>query len=103
MEIMPKPIGITHHAMDSSTVSSIAVEGLVDGYTGLVTGQTYYATTMGTLVTSGKGYGRDPTTASSASMDDYFYIEDKVNGVIVSADSQIGIALSSTSLLLRSN
>ena len=102
MEILPKPIGITADASGDASLASVAVEGLINGFTDLTPGNTYYTTTMGKLVTSGVGYGRDPTTSSSASMDDHFYIEDKAAGVIVTADSQIGIALSSSSILIRS-
>lgn len=44
-----------------------------------------------------------PTTASSAAIDDHFYVEDTAAGVIVPASSQIGITLSSSSIMMRGN
>ena len=103
MEILPKPIGFTISATDSKGGSQVGVEGVLSGFKGLSIGNTYYATTQGTVISSGENYGREPTTASSAAMDDHFYVEDAAAGVIVSASSQIGIALSSSSIMMRGN
>lgn len=103
MEILPKSIGLTIGPSDTKGGSSVAVEGVLYGFKNLIVGNTYYSTTLGTMITSGENYGRDLTTSSSASMDDHFYVEDSAAGIIVSANSQIGIALTSSSILLRGN
>ena len=76
------------------------MSGVATGFTGLTAGMTYYATTSGKLITDGMYYGRDEATQSNSAVDGYFYINDVDDNLLVSAESQVGIAISSTSMLL---
>lgn len=103
MEILPKPVGFTISATDSRGGAQVGVDGVISGFKGLSVGNTYYSTTQGTIISSGENYGRELATSSSSSMEDHFYAEDTAAGVIVSASSQVGIALSSSSIMMRTN
>ena len=101
MEILPKPIGVSiASSADTSKLSAVALSGLAGGLSGLTPGMTYYSTTSGKLVTDGTYYGRDGATSSSGAVDGFFYVTDEANKVIVSADSQVGIAVSTDTLAL---
>lgn len=103
MEILPKPIGVmasTVASTDLSQYGSVALSGMAGGFSGLIPGVTYYATTSGKIVTDGAYYGRDGATSSDASAGSFFYVTDDINQVIVSSDSKIGIAISTDSILL---
>ena len=104
MEILPKPVGLMSSSIsstDSSRLGSVALSGLATGLSGLTVGLTYYATTAGDLVTDGVYYGRDGATQSNSALDSYFYITDPKSKVIVSSESQIGIAVAADTILLR--
>lgn len=103
MEILPKPIGVMTSiasSTDNAQINAVALSGLAGGFSGLTPGMTYYATTSGKLVTDGTYYGRDGATSSSGAVDGFFYVTDEANKVIVSADSQVGIAVSTDTLAL---
>ena len=103
MEILPKPIGVmatTVTSTDSYQYGSVVLSGMAGGLSGLVPGVTYYSTTSGKIVTDGAYYGRNGATSSDASASSFFYVSDDTNQVIVSSDSEIGIAISSDTILL---
>ena len=60
----------------------------------------YYTTTTGKLIADGNYFWRDGFT-SSAAYDEYNYIEDTTNNVIVTQDSQVGLAISTDTLVMR--
>ena len=104
MEILPKPVGVVQSvatASDHSNLATVAVSGVATGFTGLTVGMTYYATTSGKLVTDGVYYGRDGATQSNSAVNGYFYITDVADSLLVSAESQIGIAVASDTILLK--
>ena len=98
MEIKPKPLGVMQTAKSSGSLdtSSLVVTGILGGLSDLTVGATYYTTTSGKLVTPGT-----TGTPSNPALTGYLYYTDKVTQTIVSADSEIGVAVSSTSILLR--
>ena len=101
MEIRPKPIGVfTGAATGLGSTGYVSVSGVVTGFAGLKAGLTYYSTTTGQLVTDGTFYGRDAATSSNGGANGFYYVTDIGNSVIVDADSQVGIALSPTTLAL---
>ena len=98
MEIKPRPLGIMTAASSSAGAldsSSLIVSGIVGGFSGLTVGATYYTTTSGKLVSNKVVESSGPSLAA------YTYITDMDTKTIVSADSEIGIAITSTSILLR--
>ena len=98
MEIRPKPIGV--YTGGVASLGYVSVTGVVTGFAGLKPGLTYYSTTTGQLVTDGTFYGRDAATSSNGGANGFYYVTDIANKVIVDADSQVGIALSSTAMAL---
>jgi hypothetical protein len=103
MEILPKPLGVMTVKGRSSSpqTASAALSGFASGFSGLVVGETYYTTTSGKVITDGAFYGQSATTASDAAIEGFFYVNDVVDKVIVSADSVLGIAISSDTILLK--
>ena len=104
MEIKPRPIGVVTADVVSSSASlasgAVAVSGTVNGFSNLVVGKMYYTNTAGQLVADGNFYGRDGLT-SNAAIDEFHYVFDAANNVIVTVDSQIGVAVSSDTIVLR--
>jgi hypothetical protein len=103
MEILPKPLGVmTVKGRSLSPQSaSVALAGLASGFSGLIVGETYYTTTSGKVITDGAFYGQSATTATDAALEGYFYVDDVVDKVIVSADSVLGLAIASDTILLK--
>lgn len=100
MEILPRPLGVVTSTSTGSSSSTVAVSGTVSGLSGLTTGKMYYTTTNGILVADSNYYGRDGITTSAA-YDEFEYVVDTVNNVIVTQDSQVGLAVASDTLQLR--
>lgn len=110
VEILPTPIGIiatstgnTRSAKsmtESSTEGIVALAGTVPDFSGLVPGLKYYTNTMGQMMTVGSAYsGR--VCSASPNADEYYYIFDEDSNTIVSLDSQVGVASSSSSILIQ--
>ena len=106
MEIKPRPIGVvtSPKVLLSTPLTSgaIAVSGTVSGYSNLIIGKMYYTTTGGQLIADSNFYGRDGLS-SNAAIDEYQYIYDPVNNVIVTVDSQVGLAIAADTIVLRLN
>lgn len=100
MEIYPKAMGVVTSSNTGASTSTVALSGTVSGLSGLTVGKMYYTTTNGKLVADSSYLGRDGITTSNA-YDEFEYVEDTVNNVIVTQDSQVGIAIASDTLLLR--
>lgn len=101
MEVMARPFGVmtsTVASTDAYQYGSVAITGMASGFTGLTPGLNYYTTTSGKLITDGVYYGRDSSNPSS---NGYDYVTDVVDKVIVSAESYVGVAVSSSTILLR--
>lgn len=96
MEILPPPVGVSTSVRVGGTV---ALAGVISNYKSLVPGQLYYTTTMGQLVSAGGYYGTSPDPAACAAGS--AYVEDLTSGTIVTIDSQVGLATSAESLLLK--
>jgi hypothetical protein len=104
MEIMPKPVGVMTSSVATSAnvqIGQVAMSGLAGGFSNLDVGLAYYGTTTGELISDGVHYGRDGASHSNEAVDGYFYVTDPVTKTMVSADSQIGIAVSANTLLIR--
>lgn len=95
MEISPSTIGISSSSLSTysskSTYIPTVLAGTVAGFTNLVPGMSYYSTSQGTVIPGNEFFGRNTRT----------YIDNKETGVIVSLDSYLGVAISSTTLLLQ--
>ena len=104
MEVLPKPLGVmtTSGDVGSSQSTSVSMSGVASGFSGLVPGKTYYTTTSGKLVTDGSFYGLSGVQSSNSAVNGFFYVTDESNNLMVGADSIIGVAISSDSLLLKS-
>jgi hypothetical protein len=101
MEIKPRPVGVlTGSASAASSSSNLALTGKASGFSNLTAGYMYYTNTKGELVTDGKYYGRSPGT-SSISADEYDYVSTTTGSSMVTLDSQVGLAISSDTVLLR--
>jgi hypothetical protein len=100
MESMPSPFGIVTSKVSSTSNNLRSInqqEVIVFGNTDvsiimpdLTIGKVYYSNTMGQLV-SGNFYGH---------VEQMSYIEDKANKTLVSLMSRIGMATSSTHLMI---
>ena len=98
---MPKPMGIlTNSTLSANAAASVAVSGIIGGFVGLTPGKLYYVATDGTFIADTKFYGRDGLS-SNAAIDEFDYIHDVANKIIVTQDSQVGLALSSDAMELR--
>jgi hypothetical protein len=96
LESLPSPVGV-------SLNGKLAVSGVISDISGsLLPGTTYYTTTTGVLVPS-TYYGRTPLTTPTQSVS---YVSPRLlpyvetDDVIILEDARIGVALSSTSLIL---
>jgi hypothetical protein len=102
MEVLPKPLGVMMSSGVSGAQStSVSMSGVATGFSGLTPGMTYYTTTAGKLVTDGSYYGMSDVQSAS-SINGFFYVTDVSNNIMVGADSIIGVAISSDSILLKS-
>ena len=104
MEVLPRPLGVmmTSGEVGTAQTTSVSMSGVASGFSGLVPGNTYYTTTSGKLVTDGSFYGMSDVQSSNPAVNGYFYVQDAANTVIVGAESVIGVAISSDSILLKS-
>ena len=64
-------------------------------------GKIYYATTAGSLVADSSGYYGSDGLLSAAAAEMYNYVYDAKQNVIVTCDSQVGLAIASDTLLLN--
>ena len=95
MEILPKPVGVL------ASGSTLALSGAVTGYSNLQVGKMYYATTGGSLVADSNGYYGSDGLLSNAASNAFNFVYDAKQDVIVTMDSQVGLAVSSDTILLN--
>ena len=96
MEILPPPIGVSTAVRVGGTV---ALAGSIPNYKSLVPGQLYFTNTMGDLIAAGGFYGTTPDPAACAAGE--AYVEDAASKTIVTLNSQVGLATSGETLLLK--
>lgn len=100
LESRPRPAGV----LQSSNQVTLSGSVTVNGRTPLVPGAVYYALTNGSLLQSSTPLGQYPLAPGYTSASVYIsprlleYVE--VNGVAVTMDSRVGVATSTSSLLL---
>ena len=103
MEVLPKPLGVIMSSeVSGSQSTSVSMSGVATGFSGLVPGMSYYTTTAGELFTDGSYYGMSDVQSASSAVNGFFYVTDVSNSIMVGADSLIGVAISSDSILLKS-
>jgi len=111
LERLPTPVGIIapSNGNTGSTASgnTIAIAGNVNNaYTALTTSHVYYTSTKGNLVTVNGFYpgwvGNVGDSVNNDGNDDGIVV-DVVNNILLTADAQVGIALSANTLLIKTN
>eukprot|EP01041_Mallomonas_annulata_P005001 gene5001-10007_t len=96
MELKGRPLGISTQASASSEDISITASGAVSGLSGLTVGSSYYTNSNGDLIDSGLPFGQTPLPGSI-----YDYVSSIDGKMLLSADSYIGYAVSSDTILLK--
>ena len=91
LEVKPAASGMA--TATSASSAQIQLNGVVNGFSGLVPGASYYADTRGNLIMSTLPYG---SVSSYSSLYDYIETE----STIVTLDAKVGVAISDTSLAL---
>lgn len=82
-----------------ATVDTV-VAGTMSGFSNLVVGKPYYATTKGTIVAGPSYYGRYSDGELSMTFIDTADDENS-KGIVTSLESFVGIAVSSSKILLK--
>lgn len=97
MEILPEPIGIAQPTVvsSSSVTASVVISGTISGFSNLIVGTPYYATTSGKLIAASSSFGRIPGGYDVT----LTYVQS--GNILVSLGSYVGIAISPTTILVQ--